>query len=234
MKKIYEIQNLEKSFGQGDSKVNVLKGVSLDVEEGEILTILGPSGSGKSTFLNIIGALDQSDSGKVMYDGEDINGMSKRERIMYRRKEIGFIFQFYNLLSNLNAKENIESCQCLSENPIGLEEIMENLGLTEHQKKFPKQLSGGQQQRVSFARALVKNPKVLLCDEPTGALDYNMSKEILKLLEKINQQYKTTIIIVTHNEAIKEMSHHVVKMKDGKIIENYKNEELKKAEDIDW
>ena len=234
MEFLYEIKGLKKSFGSGESKAEVLKGIDLEIKKSEIVTILGPSGSGKSTLLNIIGGLDGADSGKIIYDGEDISKMSKKQRMLYRRNEVGFIFQFYNLLGDLTAKENIESCAYLSKKPMDMDEIMKTLGLLEHQNKFPKQLSGGQQQRVAFARALVKNPRVLLCDEPTGALDYKMSKEILSLLEKINKTYGTTVIIVTHNEAIKYMSHHVIKVRDGVISENYKNSELKKAEEIDW
>ena len=234
MEFLYEIKGLKKSFGFGESKAEVLKGIDLEIKKGEIVTILGPSGSGKSTLLNIIGGLDGADSGEIIYDGKDISKMSKKQRMLYRRNEVGFIFQFYNLLGDLTAKENIESCAYLSKKPMDMGEIMKTLGLVEHQNKFPKQLSGGQQQRIAFARALVKNPRALLCDEPTGALDYKMSKEILSILEKINKTYGTTVIIVTHNEAIKYMSHHVIKVRDGVISENYKNSELKKAEDIDW
>ena len=234
MEFLYKIKGLKKSFGSGESKAEVLKGIDLEIKKGEIVTILGPSGSGKSTLLNIIGGLDGADSGEIIYDGKDISKMNKKQRMLYRRNEVGFIFQFYNLLGDLTAKENIESCAYLSKKPMDMGEIMKTLGLVEHQNKFPKQLSGGQQQRVAFARALVKNPRVLLCDEPTGALDYKMSKEILSLLEKINKTYGTTVIIVTHNEAIKYMSYHVIKVRDGVISENHKNSELKKAEDIDW
>lgn len=233
-KTLYKIKGLKRSFGQGESRVDVLKGIDLKIKKGEIVTILGPSGSGKSTLLNIIGGLDIADSGEIIYKNSEIGEMKKKDRILYRRKEIGFIFQFYNLLSNLTAKENIESCKYLSEESLEMEDILDTLNLTEHQNKFPNQLSGGQQQRVAFARALIKKPAVLLCDEPTGALDYQMSKEILKLLEKINDKYKTTIVIVTHNESIKNMSHHVIKMSDGKIVKDYKNDNLMSAEEICW
>jgi putative ABC transport system ATP-binding protein len=231
---LFEIRDLMKSYGQGNSRVDVLKNIRLDVRKGEILTVLGPSGSGKSTLLNIIGALDTADSGDVYYKGRSLTGMNKKERIQYRRKEVGFIFQFYNLLGDLNAKENVESCQYLSDRPLETEHLLDVLDLKAHRDKFPRQLSGGQQQRVAVARALVKNPQVLLCDEPTGALDYSMAKEILALLEKINREYQTTLVIVTHNEAIKDMSHHVVKMSDGTIAEDYDNDNLKAAKDISW
>lgn len=234
MKHLYKVKNLKKTFGRGEGKTDVLKGIDFKIRKGEIVTILGPSGSGKSTLLHILGGLDTADEGTVFYKGRDITVMNKKERMLYRRNEVGFVFQFYNLLGDLTAKENIESCAYLSGDPMDLEEIMETLELSEHQNKFPSQLSGGQQQRVAFGRALVKKSDVLLCDEPTGALDYKRAKEILLLLERINRTYGTTLIIVTHNENIKDMAHHVIKLRDGVIAEDYKNRELKRAKDINW
>ena len=202
-----EIKNIKKSYGESASYVEVLKGISTGVEKGEMCVIYGPSGSGKSTFLNVIGGLDTVDSGSIRVDGKEIVGLSQEKLSDYRRDNLGFIFQFYNLIPNLTIRENIELCACLTKNPLSLDELLEVLGLTQHQNKFPAQLSGGQQQRCAIARALIKNPKLLLCDEPTGALDSKTSRDILILLENINQKYGTTMLIVTHNTAIKDMVH---------------------------
>lgn len=219
-----EIKDMKKSFGSGESYNQVLKGITTNIEQGQMCVIQGSSGSGKSTMLNCIGGLDTMDSGSVKVDGNEISGLNADGLSEYRRANLGFIFQFYNLVPNLTVKENIEICQFLTEDPLDMEELLDTLGLTEHQDKFPAQLSGGQQQRCAIARALIKNPKLLLCDEPTGALDSKTSKDILILLEKINQQYGTTMLIVTHNNAIRNMVHKVIIIKDGQISEDYENE----------
>ena len=218
-----QIQGIKKSFGAGDSRVDVLKGLDLDIERGEFCVLLGPSGSGKSTLLNIIGGIDSADEGNLVIDGERLADMSEKKLSLYRRKHLGYIFQMYNLIPNLTVRENIEVGAYLSDDPLDVNELMHTLGLYEHRHKMPNQLSGGQQQRCAIARALVKNPKLLLCDEPTGALDSKTSRDILMLLEKVNQRYGTTILIVTHNNAIKNMVHQVIFMKDGIIRENYEN-----------
>ena len=216
-----KIEGVSKSYGNG---APALSNLNLEIEEGEFVFVVGASGSGKSTMLNCIGGLDTMDSGSVKVDGNEISGLNADELSEYRRANLGFIFQFYNLVPNLTVKENIEICQFLTEDPLDMEELLDTLGLTEHQDKFPAQLSGGQQQRCAIARALIKNPKLLLCDEPTGALDSKTSKDILILLEKINQQYGTTMLIVTHNNAIRNMVHKVIIIKDGQISEDYENE----------
>lgn len=219
-----EIKNVKKSYGEGGSYVQVLKGVNTCVEKGQMCVIQGTSGSGKSTLLNCIGGLDTMDSGSIIVDGTEIYGMKNKMLSEYRRAKLGFIFQFYNLVPNLTVRENIQVCEYLSDNPLRMEELLDVLGLTEHQNKFPSQLSGGQQQRCAIARALIKNPKLLLCDEPTGALDSNTSRDILALLEEINEKYKTTMIIVTHNNSIKNMVHKVIYLKDGLVKTEYENE----------
>lgn len=220
-----EVSDLKKSYGEGGSFTKVLRGVSLSVEKGDMCVIQGASGSGKSTLLNGIGGLDLMDSGSIRVDGKEICGLSQEELSDYRRENLGFIFQFYNLVPNLTVKENIQVCEYLTECPLDLAELVETLGLTEHQNKFPSQLSGGQQQRCAIARALIKNPKLLLLDEPTGALDSQTSRDILVLLEEVNKKYKTTMLIVTHNNAIKYMVDQVVFLKDGQIRKNYRNEQ---------
>jgi len=229
-----EVIDAKKAYGEGESKVEVLRGASLTLEERKICTILGPSGSGKSTLLNVIGGLESIDSGEVRVDGIITSNLNSKNLAVYRREKLGFIFQFYNLVPNLTVRENIEVCEYLTKDPLNKEELLRTLGLLEHQDKFPRHLSGGQQQRTAIARALIKNPKLLLCDEPTGALDYKTSKEILELLESVNKKYGTTMVIVTHNDAIKYMSHKVVKVRDGQIEEEYENEVLMKAKDITW
>lgn len=229
-----EIRGIKKSFGTGDSRVNVLKGLDLNIEKGEFCVLLGPSGSGKSTLLNIIGGIDGADEGSITIEGERLEDMTEKKLSMYRRKHLGYIFQMYNLIPNLTVRENIEVGAYLSEQPLDVDELLHTLGLYEHQRKLPNQLSGGQQQRTAIGRAIVKNPDILLCDEPTGALDYHTSKEILKLIETVNQRYGNTIIMVTHNDAIKNMADRVVKLRDGQIRKNYLNEDKMKAEDLDW
>ncbi len=228
-----EVKNMKKSYGNNGSYIEVLKGITTSVEKGQMCVILGPSGSGKSTFLNTIGGLDELDSGSIKIDGKEIVGLKQEELSDYRRDNLGFIFQFYNLVPNLTVKENIQVCEYLSKTPLDIEELLETLGLKEHQNKFPAQLSGGQQQRCAIARALIKNPKLLLCDEPTGALDSKTSKDILILLEQINQKYGTTMLIVTHNTAIKDMVHRIIKIKDGHISKDYVNETRILAADLE-
>lgn len=219
-----ETKELKKSYGEGGAFVQVLKGISIGIEQGEMCVIQGTSGSGKSTLLNCIGGLDAIDSGTVSVAGTKIEGLKGEKLSDYRRDNLGFIFQFYNLVSNLTVRENIQVCEYLAKYPLDLDELLEVLGLTEHKNKFPSQLSGGQQQRCAIARALIKNPKVLLCDEPTGALDSKTSRDILVLLERINKQYGTTMLIVTHNNSIKNMVDHVIYLKDGLIHKDYRNE----------
>ena len=229
-----EINGIRKSYGSGESKVEVLKGINIGIEKGEFCVLLGPSGSGKSTLLNIIGGIDDADSGYISIDGEKTENMNERSLTEYRRKHLGYIFQMYNLIPNLNIKENVETGAYLSDHPLDVDEILKTLGLYEHRHKPPSKLSGGQQQRCSIGRAIVKNPDILLCDEPTGALDYNTSKEILKLIETVNQKYNTTIIMVTHNEAIKDMADKVVKLRDGMVRKQIINEKKLSAEELDW
>lgn len=229
-----EIRNIKKSFGQGDSFVEVLKGINLEINRGEFCVLLGPSGSGKSTLLNIIGGIDGADSGDIYIDGEKMSNMNEKRLTLYRRKHLGYIFQMYNLIPNLTVQENIEVGAYLSDKPLEMEELLRTLGLYEHRKKLPNQLSGGQQQRTAIGRAIIKNPDILLCDEPTGALDYKTSKEILKLIETVNQKYGNTIIMVTHNDAIKDMADRVVKLRDGMIRKNYLNEHKIPAAELDW
>lgn len=219
-----EIKDVKKSYGEGGGYVQVLKGVNTGVEKGQMCVIQGTSGSGKSTLLNCIGGLDFMDSGSIKVDGTEIFGMKNSTLSDYRRDNLGFIFQFYNLVPNLTVKENIQVCEYLTKDPLNMDELLEVLGLIEHQNKFPAQLSGGQQQRCAIARALIKNPKLLLCDEPTGALDSNTSRDILILLEEINAKYGTTMLIVTHNNSIKNMVHKVIFLKDGIVKNEYMNE----------
>jgi putative ABC transport system ATP-binding protein len=228
-----EVKEIKKSYGENESYIEVLKGITTGVEKGEMCVIQGASGSGKSTLLNCIGGLDNIDSGSINVDGKEIAGLKQEALSDYRRDNLGFIFQFYNLVPNLTVKENIEVCEYLTRHPLNMQELMEAMGLAEHQNKFPSQLSGGQQQRCAIARALIKNPKLLLCDEPTGALDSITSKDILVLLEKINQKYGTTMLIVTHNNSIRNMVHKVIMIKDGQISKEYQNEFLTPAAELE-
>ena len=234
MKVFLEIKNIKKHFGEGESRVEVLKGIDIEIEKGEFCVLLGPSGSGKSTLLNIIGGIDAADEGYISINGEKTADMNEKALTLYRRKHLGYIFQMYNLIPNLNIKENIEVGAYLSDNPLDVDELLHTLGIYEHRHKLPNQLSGGQQQRTAIGRAIVKNPDILLCDEPTGALDYNTSKEILQLIEDVNKKYGNTIIMVTHNDAIKQMADRVVKLRDGMIRKNYLNETKLTAEELDW
>ena len=233
-KKFLEIVDLKKGFGSGETRQEVLRGMNFSVAKGEFCVLLEPSGSGKSTLLNIIGGIDSADSGYISINGDKLEDMSEKKLTQYRRKHLGYVFQFYNLIPNLTVKENIEVGAFLSKNPLDTDELLHTLGLWEHKDKVPSQLSGGQQQRTSIGRAIVKNPDILLCDEPTGALDYKTSKDILKLIETINQKYGNTVIIVTHNDAIKLMADKVIKLRDGNIRKEYENTEKVNAEELDW
>ena len=229
-----EINNIKKHFGYGENKIEVLKGINLEIEKGEMCVLLGPSGSGKSTLLNIIGAIEYADDGYIAINGEKTKLMNEKQLTMYRRKHLGYVFQMYNLIPNLTVRENIEVGAYLSDNPLDIDELMATLGIADQANKLPAQLSGGQQQRTSIGRAIVKNPDILLCDEPTGALDYNTSKEILKLLEDINLKYGNTVIMVTHNDAIKNMADRGFTLHDGEIRKNYVNENKVTAKDLEW
>lgn len=229
-----EVRNLVKYYGDGNNKVKVLKGVNCSVKDGQICVLLGPSGSGKSTLLNLIGGIEHIDEGEIIVDGDTVGRMNRKELSKYRRNNLGFVFQFYNLVPDLTVKENIEVCEYLSKDPLPIDDLIMTLGLWEHKDKFPNQLSGGQQQRCAIGRALVKNPGILLCDEPTGALDYTTSKEILELIETVNQKFRSTIIIVTHNDAIKNMAHKVMKLRDGLIVKEYENDTIIPAKELEW
>ena len=228
------VKDLKKSYGSTSNKVEVLKGINFEVEKGEICVLLGPSGSGKSTLLNIIGGIDDADLGYVSIDSEKTKDMKEKELTRYRRKHLGYVFQMYNLIPNLNVKENIEVGAYLSDSPLDINELLNTLGLYEHRHKLPNQLSGGQQQRTAIGRAIVKNPDILLCDEPTGALDHHTSKEILKLIEDVNKKYGNTVIMVTHNDAIQNMADRVIKLRDGQIRDNIVNNSKVSAADLEW
>ena len=229
-----EISGIKKGFGEGESRIEVLKGIDVSIEKGEFCVLLGPSGSGKSTLLNIIGGIDSADSGYIAINGEKTADMKESALTRYRRKHLGYIFQMYNLIPNLNIKENVEVGAYLSDKPLDTDEILKTLGLYEHRHKLPNQLSGGQQQRTAIGRAIVKNPDILLCDEPTGALDYNTSKEILRLIEEVNRKYGCTVVMVTHNAAIANMADRVIKLRDGQIRKNYTNETKTPAAELEW
>lgn len=229
-----QLNQIKKSFGKGDNHIEVLKGIDLSVEKGEFCVLLGPSGSGKSTLLNILGGIDRADSGDILIGGERMADLNEKALTLYRRRHLGYIFQMYNLIPNLTVRENIEVGAYLSRHALDVDELLHVLGLWEHRSKLPNQLSGGQQQRTSIGRAIVKNPDILLCDEPTGALDYHTSKEILKLIETVNQKYGNTVIMVTHNDAIRLMADRVVKLRDGQIRSNTVNAAKVPAQDLEW
>ena len=234
MSTFLELKKINKSFGDDESRVHVLKDIDLTVGKGQFCVLLGPSGSGKSTLLNIIGGIDTADSGEIIVNGDSLTEMKDKALTNYRRQHLGYVFQMYNLIPNLTVRENIEVGAYLSDNPLDTDELLKTLGLSEHQGKLPNQLSGGQQQRTSIGRAIVKNPDILLCDEPTGALDYNTSKEILSLIESINQKYGNTVVMVTHNNAIEEMADLVIRLRDGRIRDQRINSKRKKAVDLEW
>lgn len=233
-KTVIELQNIRRDFQVGEETVHALRGISFSIAEGEFVTIMGTSGSGKSTLLNIIGGIDEADSGSIVIEGEKIEDMNEKTLTRYRRKHLGYVFQMYNLIPNLTVKENMEVGAYLSDHPLDINDLLKTLGLYDHRDKLPNQLSGGQQQRTSIGRAIIKNPSILLCDEPTGALDYHTSKEILKLIGDVNQKYGNTVIMVTHNDAIKNMADRVIRLRDGQIRKNYVNETKIAAGDLDW
>lgn len=228
------VEGLGKGYGEGDARVEVLRNIDVSLSKGEMSVLLGPSGSGKSTFLNIIGGLESADAGRIVIDGYELTKLSSKKIGEYRRNELGFVFQFYNLVPDLTIKENIEVCAHLGKNPLSTKDLLGSLGLWDHRNKFPRQVSGGQQQRCAIGRALVKNPRLLLCDEPTGALDYKTSKEILALIEQVNKEYGCTVVIVTHNDAIKNMATRILRLHDGCLIENSINSEPIPAEQLEW
>jgi len=229
-----DVSDLKKSYTTGVVKTEVLKGVEMKLGKGEIGVILGPSGSGKSTLMNIIGGVDHGDSGKVIVDDIEVNKLKDDELTEYRREDIGFVFQFYNLVPNLTVGENIEVVSNISKSPLNIDEVLEAVGMLDKKHRFPRELSGGEQQRVSIARAIVKNPKLLLCDEPTGALDFLTSRSILKLLQQVNKKYGTTILMITHNAAIAAMANRVYKVRSGEIVEASVNQSIVPAERIEW
>lgn len=229
-----ELNQIKKSFGSGENKTEVLKGISCGIKKGDICVLLGPSGSGKSTLLNIIGGIENIDSGSIRIGDEQMESMNEKQLARYRRKHLGYVFQAYNLIPNLTVKENIEVGAYLSQNPLELDGLLKTLGLWEHKDKIPNQLSGGQQQRTAIGRALIKNPDILLCDEPTGALDYQTSKEILQLIEDVNQRFGNTVILVTHNDAIQGMADQVIKLRDGQIRKCIYNDKKQAVAELEW
>ena len=228
-----DIKDARKHYGEGETLVNALDGVSLSLGEGRIYVILGPSGSGKSTLLNMIGGPDSLDSGEITISGRNISRSDKKKMTDYRREDVGFVFQFYNLIPDLTVQENIQVVADIAKQPMDIEEVMKALDIDNYKNRFPKELSGGQQQRVAIARALIKNPKILLCDELTGALDSKSSKNVLKFIEKVNEQFKTTIIIITHNEAIADMADTVIRIKDGQVASCTNNGNKRSAEELE-
>lgn len=229
-----DISNLKKSYASGMVTTDVLKGIGMNIQKGEIGVILGPSGSGKSTLMNILGGIDRGDSGRVIVDGIEVNKLSDDKLTDYRREHIGFVFQFYNLVPNLTVGENIEVVSNISKSPLNVDEVLAAVGMKDKKHRFPRELSGGEQQRVSIARAIVKNPKLLLCDEPTGALDFDTSRSILQLLQEVNKKYGTTILMITHNAAIAAMANKVFKVRSGEIVEKTVNQTIVPAERIAW
>lgn len=229
-----EVRNLTKSYGENDNNIKVLDDISLDIEKGDICSLLGPSGSGKSTLLNLIGGLERADTGDIVINGRTISKLKDKQLGEYRRNDLGFIFQFYNLIPDLSVKENIEIGSAIVTETLDLGELLAALGLEDQCDKLPNQLSGGQQQRCAIGRALIKKPSLLICDEPTGALDYKTSKEILTLICDINKKFNTTIIIATHNEAISHIAHRTIRLRDGKIHENITNDHIIAASELTW
>ena len=229
-----EFQNVAKTYHMGEVEIKALHDASFTVEKGELVVIVGPSGAGKTTLLNILGGMDTLSSGKVVLDGREISGMNKRQLTQYRRQDVGFVFQFYNLIGNLTALENVELANQICKNPLDAEAVLRDVGLHDRMKNFPSQLSGGEQQRVAIARALAKNPKLLLCDEPTGALDYQTGKAILKLLQDTGRKTGMTVIIITHNSALTAMADRVIKVKSGTVSSNEINEHPQDISEIEW
>jgi len=229
-----KVSNLTKNYQMGEVLVQAIKDISFTIKEGEFVVILGPSGSGKSTLLNVIGGMDIPSEGTVVFDTVDITNYTDRQLTAYRRNEVGFVFQFYNLMANLTAKENVELATEICSNPLDINEIMDAVELRDRQDHFPSQMSGGEQQRVAIARAVAKNPKILLCDEPTGALDFKTGLTILKLLSKINKEMKKTVMVITHNAAIGQMADRVIRLRSGHITEDHYNENPISPERIEW
>ena len=234
MEHFVEFENVSKYYQTGSVRIAAADHLNFYVDKGEFCIIVGPSGAGKTTLLNILGGMDTCDEGHVWLDGQDVSHFTKRELTTYRRYDVGFVFQFYNLVHNLTAKENVELAAQICSNPLDSETALDSVGLLERANNFPAQLSGGEQQRVSIARALAKRPKLLLCDEPTGALDYNTGRQILKLLQETCRKDKMTVVLITHNGAITPMADHIIRMKSGKIVEDIYNENPKNVEEIEW
>lgn len=233
-KLLMRIEDLSKHYQMGEVTVKALKDSSFEIYEGEFVVILGPSGSGKSTLLNILGGMDKPTTGRVMLRDEEVTKYNEKMLTNYRRDKIGFVFQFYNLMANLTAKENVELATEICKEPLNIDNVLEDVGLSERKNHFPSQLSGGEQQRVAIARAVAKNPLVLLCDEPTGALDYKTGISILSLLSRINKQYKKTVMLITHNAPIAQMADRIIKMRSGKIVDNQINKNQIDPERIEW
>jgi putative ABC transport system ATP-binding protein len=231
---IISANQISKSYLMGEVTVDALSAVSFGIEPGEFVVILGPSGSGKSTLLNIIGGMDQASVGEVIYRDRNLSAFTEKEMTLYRRNSVGFVFQFYNLMGNLTARENIELATEIIDEHLSVDDVLRDVGLTDRANHFPAQLSGGEQQRVAIARAVCKNPDLLLCDEPTGALDFKTGVQILKLLTQINQKYHKTVIVITHNASIAGIANRVIKMRSGEIIENYINLEPEDPEKVGW
>ena len=231
---ILRVENLTKVYGKGENEVRALDGVSFSVEKGEFVAIIGPSGSGKSTLLHILGAVDEPSSGKVFMDGKDVFKQNEEQLAIFRRRQVGLVYQFYNLIPNLTALENVEIAAQLCSNPIPAAQALDMVGLSGRSRNFPAQLSGGEQQRVAIARALAKNPRLLLCDEPTGALDYVTGKAVLKLLYDLSKERGMTVIIITHNQAIAPMADRIIRIKSGKIRSNEINENVVPIDEIEW
>ena len=235
MKQPYiQFENVCKYYGTGSARVNALSGVNFSLEKGEFCVLLGSSGTGKTTLLNLLGGMDSASEGKILFDGTEVSALNAKELIQYRRHDVGFVFQFYNLIPNLTALENVEIAAQLCKDPIGAQEALEMVGLGDRADHFPAQLSGGEQQRVAIARALAKNPRLLLCDEPTGALDYETGKLVLKLLHRLSKERGTTVIIITHNQAIAPMAERIIRIQSGKILSNQVNNNIIPIELIEW
>lgn len=231
---LIKMENVSKVYYSGEMETQALKEVNMEIEQGEFIVVLGPSGSGKSTLLNVLSGLDIPTKGSIFIDGQEISRLTQKELTQFRREKLGFIFQQYNLLSTLTVKENVELGYQIAEDPFEIDEILKSVDILDQKDKFPNQMSGGQQQRVSIARALIKKPKILFCDEPTGALDEKTGKDILSLLSRLNKQYKTTIILITHNPSIGLMADRIIKMNSGNVVDIHINQSKKEAQEISW